>query len=119
MERREPLLRLGEIDEQRHRIDEAIADQRVLLAEMESALEDKDRCIVDDAIAQRLDDAARRLRKEIDIAKRYLRALDKEANQIQDDVDQNFNPWWGRLLTELNELSRFGAQVELYADTYT
>ena len=54
-----------------------------------------------------------------DWAERHMRSLDKNAHEIQDALDKHFNAWWGRLLKSNNELSRFGAQVELYACTYT
>jgi hypothetical protein len=59
------------------------------------------------------------LRKEVDVAKRALRSLDKEAWEHQDELDKSFNHRWGRLFKASNELSRFGAQVELYACCYT
>ena len=37
----------------------------------------------------------------------------------QDELDKSFNLSWGRLFKASNELSRFGAQVELYACCYT
>ena len=111
------LLRL---DSARHALDEAIGHHRALLAQIELSLEQQETPrVLDETMSRRLDEGTRRLRKEIDQAKRALRALDKEADMQQEELDQRFNPWWGRLLKELNELSRFGAQIELYACTYT
>lgn len=110
---------LDDVDTKRHALDEEIAVHRALLERLDSALNDRDVCIVDDAHRALLDEAARRLRKEIDVAKRALRALDKEAWEHQDELDKTFNHRWGRLFKASNELSRFGAQVELYACCYT
>jgi 5'-nucleotidase len=101
---------LDEVDDARHALDDEIAYQRALLTLLEDA------SVTEGAAAE---DAARRLRREIDIAKRALRSLDAEAHAHQDALDQYFNPSWGRLFKASNELSRFGAQVEQYACTYT
>jgi 5'-nucleotidase len=111
--------RLTAIDEKRHALDDTIAEHRALLARMEEALQDASRHQLSADDTKALEESVKRLRKEIDVAKRHLRGLDKEAQDIQDGLDVNFNAWWGRLLKSNNELSRFGAQVELYACTYT
>ncbi|MDP2340344.1 MAG: HAD-IG family 5'-nucleotidase [Deltaproteobacteria bacterium] len=110
---------LDEVDAQRHALDDEIAIQRALLERLEGALSDKEVCIVGETTEQEVEDASKRLKKEIDVAKRGLRALDKEAHEHQDTLDKSFNASWGRLFKASNELSRFGAQVELYACTYT
>lgn len=125
---------LHALDEQRNSIDQRIADQRVLLAKLELAVAQAkqqtnaptaqnadgtsaaNRTNIDLA---HLEEAWRRLRREIDHAKRVLRTLDKRAQQLQDTLECRFNPSWGRLFKEHNELSRFGAQITAYACTYT
>jgi 5'-nucleotidase len=108
--------RLTAIDEERHRMDDAISQQRALLTEIDQAIADKK---LTDELHRKAEDTSKRLKKEIDVAKRALRALDREAHEIQDTLDKSFNTHWGRLLKSNNELSRFGAQVSLYACTYT
>ena len=56
---------------------------------------------------------------EIDHAKRYLKYLDGLLASHTDELERRFNPYWGRLLKEHNDLSRFGAQVVWFACTYT
>lgn len=111
--------RLTTLDEKRHGLDGVISEHRALLSQMEEALQDPAQHKLEADTLRALEEAAKRLKKEIDVAKRHLRGLDKEAQDIQDSLDKQFNHWWGRLLKSNNELSRFGAQVELYADTYT
>lgn len=111
--------RLTGLDEKRHDLDGVISEHRALLAQMEEAVQDPARHHLSEETTRALEEAAKRLKKEIDVAKRHLRGLDKEAQDIQDSLDKQFNHWWGRLLKSNNELSRFGAQVELYACTYT
>jgi HAD superfamily 5'-nucleotidase-like hydrolase len=108
--------RLTVLDEERHRLDDTISQQRALLSEIEDALSAGR---VPEALVKKGEENAKRLKKEIDIAKRALRAFDTEAQEIQDTLDKHFNVFWGRLLKSNNELSRFGAQVSLYACTYT
>ncbi len=110
---------LDDVDARRHAIDADIAIHRAVLDRLESAVSEKDACIINDDEKLQLEDAAKKLRKEIDIAKRALRALDKDAHEHQDRLDKSFNLRWGRLFKASNELSRFGAQVELYACCYT
>ncbi len=115
--------RLTKLDEKRHALDDVIAQQRALLTQVEHALsladETEGEKPLPAAVGKELEDAAKKLKKEIDVAKRHLRSLDHEVHDIQDTLDKHFNPWWGRLLKSNNELSRFGAQVDLYACTYT
>lgn len=110
---------LTALDTKRHAVDDAIGHQRALLAQMEMRLADTDEPALDDKTRARLEEAAKRLRKEVDQAKRELRSLDKEGLVLQTDLERRFNPWWGRLLKANNELSRFGGQISFYADTYT
>jgi 5'-nucleotidase len=110
---------LNDVDTRRHALDDELAVQRALLVRLEASLGDKDSVRADPATGAALEEAARRLRKEVDVAKRHLRALDRQAGEFQDTLDKSFNSSWGRLFKASNELSRFGAQVELYACTYT
>jgi HAD superfamily 5'-nucleotidase-like hydrolase len=110
---------IDDLDGRRHALDDDIALHRALLDRLEVAVSDKAAGVVDDAQRIELEDAAKRLRKEIDVAKRSLRSLDREAQEHQDELDKSFNLSWGRLFKASNELSRFGAQVELYACCYT
>lgn len=107
------------LDEKRHALDDAISQQRALLTQVEDALTQANVKQLPPDIAKKLEESAKKLKKEIDIAKRHLRGLDQQAQEIQDTLDKHFNTYWGRLLKSNNELSRFGAQVELYACTYT
>lgn len=111
------LEQLTAIDDRRHAIDDLLGQKRALLERMETTVGLGNGISAE--LRPRLEDAAKRLRKEIDVGKRTLRGLDKQAQELQERLDKHFNVWWGRLLKSNNELSRFGAQVELYADTYT
>lgn len=110
---------LSTLDARRHALDEAIGYQRALLSHIDFGIQEAPARGLSSVVVDRLEETAKRLRKEIDQAKRTLKALDKETLQLQTEIERRFNPWWGRLLKENNELSRFGGQVAFYADTYT
>jgi HAD superfamily 5'-nucleotidase-like hydrolase len=110
---------LAALDAKRHAVDDAIGQQRALLAELELCATDTEGRGIEADLVPRLEDAAKRLRKEIDQAKRELRGLDENGRALQENLEKRFNPSWGRLLKSNNELSRFGGQITYYADTYT
>ncbi|MCP4500075.1 MAG: HAD-IG family 5'-nucleotidase [Deltaproteobacteria bacterium] len=107
------------IDERRHSIDNAIARQRMLLAHLEHAAGIVSELNLEEEKRAELVSSAKVCRREIDHAKRVLKRLDSEAMVLTCRLDDVYNPHWGRLLKERNELTRFGAQVVQYACTYT
>jgi hypothetical protein len=110
---------LTALDAKRHAIDDAIGQQRALLAQIDLCVTDATDRRIDDATVARLEEFAKGLRKEVDQAKRDLRAIDSDARELQLELEARFNGNWGRLLKANNELSRFGGQISFYADTYT
>ena len=118
---------LNDVDNQRFALDDDIAVHRALLDRFEAALDGREPAVegqspfstLDGDSRVEIEEAAKKLRKEIDVAKRALRSLDKAAWEHQDALDKTFNTSWGRLFKASNDLSRFGAQVELYACCYT
>ena len=44
--------------------------------------------------------------------------LEQESDEIRDEIHAAFHPYFGSLLKEMNGLSIFGQQVDLYADIY-
>lgn len=110
---------LAKIDGQRHHIDELIGYQRALLSQLELGLSEANLQSLPIEQRTRLEESSKRLKREIDQAKRQLKTLDRQGAEIQMQIANGFNPWWGRLLKEGSELSRFGNQVAYYADVYT
>jgi HAD superfamily 5'-nucleotidase-like hydrolase len=80
---------------------------------------------IDDAVAAQqppdpTHEAARvRHRKAIDRLRARLRAAELEIDQIEDEVDRQFHPFWGSMFKAGPEVSSFGDQVEVYACLYT
>lgn len=79
---------------------------------------------------ERLRDHGLADRERVDLARRAARAdLERLREQLKDalamhqklrrEIDSTFHPFWGQLFREGNENSRFGEQVEDYADMYT
>lgn len=59
------------------------------------------------------------LKREFENKKAILNKLIQSIGQKRANIYSRFNPKWGSLLREENELSKFGAQVEDYACVYT
>ncbi len=70
--------------------------------------------------AQNLDEKLIRERAKghIDRVRAELFQLESEYEQLESQINQEFHPYWGSLLKEMNGLSIFGQQVDLYADIY-
>jgi hypothetical protein len=67
----------------------------------------------------RLDEARRATKQSLDSLRDRLTLMTAEVDALDDRIDRVFNPHWGSVLREGNENSRFGEQVNDYADLYT
>jgi 5'-nucleotidase len=67
----------------------------------------------------RLEDARRVTRESLDALRDRAELMDAEVESLEDRIDRAYNPHWGSCLREGNENSRFGEQVNDYADLYT
>ncbi len=116
--------KLSALDSERQETDSAIGRHRALLARMENLstnpdFNQKGSTALTQEETEELAKTIKNFNFEIDHAKRYLKYLDRMLATHTDELERRFNPYWGRLLKEHNELSRFGAQVAWYACTYT
>ncbi|HEX3762769.1 MAG TPA: HAD-IG family 5'-nucleotidase [Kofleriaceae bacterium] len=80
--------------------------------------------LLDDAatappLRARLDEARRMTRESLDALRDRAQLMDAEVDSLEDRIDRAYNPHWGSCLREGNENSRFGEQVNDYADLYT
>ena len=80
--------------------------------------------LVDDIATQpplriRLEEARRVTRESLDALRDRANLMDAEVDSLEARVDRAYNPHWGSCLREGNENSRFGEQVNDYADLYT
>jgi hypothetical protein len=61
----------------------------------------------------------RQLRIILDRKRRDLRAVVQRRDELHQEVDRAYNPYWGSVFKEGGSPSRFGEQVEDYACIYT
>jgi 5'-nucleotidase len=67
----------------------------------------------------RLEDARRVTRQALESLRDRAQLMDAEVDSLEASIDRAYNPHWGSCLREGNENSRFGEQVNDYADLYT
>ncbi len=67
----------------------------------------------------RLEDARRQTRESLDGLRDRAQLMDAEVDSLESRIDHAYNTHWGSCLREGNENSRFGEQVNDYADLYT
>jgi HAD superfamily 5'-nucleotidase-like hydrolase len=67
----------------------------------------------------RIEDARRQIKAHVDGLRDRARMMSEEVEMLEDATERAFNPYWGSILREGNEGSRFGEQVGDYADLYT
>ncbi len=58
-------------------------------------------------------------KREVDRIRMALKAEDEEHRELSLDVDAAFHPYWGSIFKAGTEVSKFGDQIEEYADLYT
>ena len=67
----------------------------------------------------RLEDARKLTRQSLESLRDRAGLMDAEVDSLEARIDRAYNPHWGSCLREGNENSRFGEQVNDYADLYT
>jgi hypothetical protein len=67
----------------------------------------------------RLEDERRLMRDSVDALRDRANLMDAEVVSLEKRIDRAYNSHWGSCLREGNENSRFGEQVNDYADLYT
>jgi HAD superfamily 5'-nucleotidase-like hydrolase len=112
-EHAEEVQRLNELDALRTRLDDMINHHKLLLNALDRKLERGG--------ALPADLEARRVREKQDLEKlrRAFKATLAEGAAVESGFENGANAYWGLVFKEGNENSRFGEQVEDYADLYT
>jgi HAD superfamily 5'-nucleotidase-like hydrolase len=80
--------------------------------------------LLDDAataggLRSRLEDERREARATVEALRARAALMDAEVDSLEARIDRAYNSHWGSCLREGNENSRFGEQVNDYADLYT
>jgi HAD superfamily 5'-nucleotidase-like hydrolase len=105
---------LSMLDRRRRNLQSEIDYQALLLKQIQRLLE---RC--DESMRPRLSDAKEKARVTLDSLRRRSQTMLDEVYGLERTVDRSYNPHWGAMFREGNEVSRFGQQVSNYADLYT
>ena len=106
-----------ELLDRRHRNLESEIDFQTLQLKKIQRLLDDPACSA--SLRSRLEDERKLTRASIDSLRDRANLMDAEVDSLESRIDRAFNPHWGSCLREGNENSRFGEQVNDYADLYT
>src|SRR5574338_1573542 len=103
--------------DRRHRNLESEIDYQTLrLKKIQRLLDDES---TSPALRARLEEERKNARTNIDSLRDRAMLMDAEVDSLEARIDRAYNPHWGSCLREGNENSRFGEQVNDYADLYT
>ena len=116
-ERLEAQIRDLDLLDRRHRNLESEIDYQTLRLKKIQRLLDDDS--TSPALRARLDEERKNARVNIDSLRDRAMLMDAEVDSLEARIDRAYNPHWGSCLREGNENSRFGEQVNDYADLYT
>jgi HAD superfamily 5'-nucleotidase-like hydrolase len=103
--------------DRRHRNLESEIDYQTLRLKKIQRLLDDPTC--SPQLRTRLEDERKQARAQVDILRERAELMDAEVDSLEKRIDRAYNPHWGSCLREGNENSRFGEQVNDYADLYT
>jgi HAD superfamily 5'-nucleotidase-like hydrolase len=114
------LARLDDLERQLRHLDAEIADKQLVLRSLQKLEEPGTKPPSSEGRTPDEIAAAKRTVKELlDKLRAELRASMAEHTRLEAELDAAFNPHWGPLFREGNEISKFGEQVEAYACLYT
>src|ERR1041385_6377445 len=106
-----------ELLDRRHRnLESEIDYQSLRLKKIQRLLDDP---ATVPQLRARLEDARRVTRESLDALRDRAELMDAEVDSLEARIDRAYNSHWGSCLREGNENSRFGEQVNDYADLYT
>ena len=106
-----------ELLDRRHRnLESEIDFQSLRLKKIQRLLDDPATL---PAIRVRLEDQRKVARQSVDSLRDRAKLMDSEVDSLEGRIDLAYNSHWGSCLREGNENSRFGEQVNDYADLYT
>jgi HAD superfamily 5'-nucleotidase-like hydrolase len=105
-----------ELLDRRHRNLESEIDYQTLRIKKIQRLLDED---TPSTLHDRLEEERRSARASVDSLRDRADLMETEVDSLEARIDRAYNPHWGSCLREGNENSRFGEQVNDYADLYT
>jgi HAD superfamily 5'-nucleotidase-like hydrolase len=106
-----------ELLDRRHRnLESEIDYQSLRLKKIQRLLDDP---AIQPALRARLEDQRKITRQSVEALRDRASLMDAEVDSLEARIDRAYNSHWGSCLREGNENSRFGEQVNDYADLYT
>lgn len=103
--------------DRRHRnLESEIDFQTLRLKKIQRLLDDQS---TTPELRMRLEEERKQMRASIDSLRDRAGLMDAEVDSLEARIDRAYNAHWGSCLREGNENSRFGEQVNDYADLYT
>jgi HAD superfamily 5'-nucleotidase-like hydrolase len=105
--------RLAELDELRTRLDDMINHHKQLLNSLDRRIERGG------PLPAEVEPRRMREKQDLEKLRRAFKATLLEASELEARFESGANAYWGLVFKEGNENSRFGEQVEDYADLYT
>jgi HAD superfamily 5'-nucleotidase-like hydrolase len=116
-ERLEAQIKDLDLLDRRHRNLESEIDYQTLrLKKIQRLLDDPSTSL---PLRMRLEEERKTARANIDSLRDRAMLMNAEVDSLESRIDRAYNPHWGSCLREGNENSRFGEQVNDYADLYT
>jgi len=109
----ENVLRLNELDDLRTRLDDMINHHKLLLNALDRRIERFGPLPAD------LESRRQREKQDLEKLRRAFKATLLEGAELEAKFEIGANAYWGLVFKEGNENSRFGEQVQDYADLYT
>jgi HAD superfamily 5'-nucleotidase-like hydrolase len=102
------------LDRRRRNLQSEIDYQVLLLKQIQRLM---DTC--DGSMRPRLSSAKEQARDTLESLRNRSKTMLEEVYSLERTIDLSYNPHWGAMFREGNEVSRFGQQVADYADLYT
>ncbi len=116
-ERLEAQIKDLELLDRRHRnLESEIDYQSLRVKKIQRLLEEP---TTQPSLRARLEEERKLMRASIDTLRDRANLMDAEVDSLEARTDRAYNSHWGSCLREGNENSRFGEQVNDYADLYT
>jgi HAD superfamily 5'-nucleotidase-like hydrolase len=112
----EELTRLDALEDLRDRLSDELRERQMRVKAIDRRLQDTSD---GNGADPELQAARLRHRRAIDKLRMRLRTVGREHNELEDQTDLAFHPFWGSLFKAGSETSSFGDQVEVYACLYT
>ena len=115
----EAIERVDQLEEARDTMIHELRARQLGLKQVQTALDAREPTDEADPRRTQLEVARVRHRKAIDRLRARIKSAERELEELEDEIDGMFHPFWGPLFKAGAEVSSFGDQVEVYACVYT